>query len=60
MEIVNGLQYYFFPINTTLESIKQMNFKNCLKFLSTFNFPEAYSQPCETPEMECFVKIVNS
>ena len=50
---------YLFPINTTPESIKQMNFKSCLKFLSTFNVPDAYSEPCRTLEMDCFVKIVN-
>ena len=60
MKIVNGLQYYLFPINTTLESIKQMNFKSFFNFLSTFNVPEAYSEPCETTEMDCFVKIINS
>ena len=36
-------------VNTTLKSIKQINFKNCLKFLSTFNVPEAFSEPCQTP-----------
>ena len=35
---------YLFPIKTTLEPIKQMNFKSCLKFLSSFNVPEAYSE----------------
>ena len=43
---------YLFPINKTLESIKQMNFKSCLKFLSTFNVPEVYSELCQTPEMD--------
>ena len=51
---------YLFPINTTLESIKQLNIKGCLRYLSTFNVPEAFSEPCQTPEMDRFVKIVNS
>ena len=36
---------YLSPTSTTLESIKQMNFKSRLKLLSTFNVPEAYSEP---------------
>ena len=48
---------YLFPINTILESIKQMNFKSCLRFLSTFNVPEVFSEPRQTPEMDRFVNI---
>ena len=51
---------YLYPIDTTLESIKQMNFKSCLRFLSTFDDLEGYPEPCQTPEMDRFVKIVNS
>ena len=51
---------HLFPTNTTMESIKQMNFKSCLKFLLTFNVPEVYSEPCQTPETDRFVKIYNS
>ena len=51
---------FLFPINTALKQIKQMNFKSCLKFLSTFNVPEVLTEPCKTPEMDRFVKIVKS
>ena len=50
---------YLFPIKTTLKLIKQMNFKSRLKFLSTFNIPEAYSESCQKPEMDHLVKIAN-
>ena len=42
---------YLFADKTTLEPIKPLNFKNCLKSWSTFSVLEAYSEPWQTPEM---------
>ena len=58
---INYLQIIcFLFIITTLESINQMNFKSCLKSLSSSNVLEAYLEPCQTPEMDRFVKTVNN